>query len=559
MAIVLLNQSQIKDYRSPTGIFSPTGLIFAGDITVTGLISGTSGNIGGLVANTLDISGAVRSQYLSGLVGNSVTGSGIVQFFSTQNTSGLNQHFRHVISTGNTNNPIASFSSQDSQTDWYYYNNGFWQSFPGVGLNTSQQGSSFVRHDFKPTGMDIFNRYFSDLQIIYQGNITGNFINSVEFQSPAAGFTIVHIPLLAEYFQTADSRYVIKVPAGTDYVASGVQISGLPITVPTYDAVPPASGIFATGRIISVSGHLFVYDITSTFTGFRAATPTTGFAVATGATISPPIVVFSGKGQVQTTIVGNDQIVISGGGVNQFAISGGAFKEGNIIFSGRGNTVVTSFSTPSGTVIAHSGGTKFAITGGDFLDGSLIFSGDGASRVSLTNTTSGTVISYTGGVDNLAIFASPARSGSVIFSGEGSVAIREVLTTSGAMFVFSGAGLPTGTGTPTSIDVSFFSEASTIGQALSESFVSKTMTFTGYLLGCSVAGSGDFPLSGTIYQRGTSNNKFTLANFTFQTGLFYKASGVAGITVTGHNRIGYDISNSLSGMKNFTISVLGSQ
>lgn len=410
MAITYIDQSQIRDYRSPTGVYTPTGWAISGDLSISGTISSVSGNVINLSCQNLDVSGALRSPFLSGILGINVTGSGIVQFLSTVDSSGNNVHFRHVVHTGNRSFPIQAFSSQDSQTDWFYFNNGSWATLPALGLNSDLQTASFVRHIWKPTGMDVFTKYFSEIQLIYAGNVTGDYVNSVQFQSPVVGFTVCHTPTLAEYFETADARYVRQRQIGTEFVPSGVKISGLPIIVSTSPIVPASH--HGTGTLVNVSGSLYVYHTGINFSGYKAATPFTGFGVASSASsLSGPRVVISGEGQIAARLIGNDTIAISGGGVNQFGIPSQTLRQGNLIISGIGGTLVTLTSTTSGSVVGISGGAGGAGGGGvgnvtgigvslsaPLFTGGFVYSGAGSVTTSirnLGNNVSGIVISGT--------------------------------------------------------------------------------------------------------------------------------------------------------------------
>lgn len=498
MSITLIDEKQIKDYRNPTGLFQVTGLSISGDVAISGLTSGTNAYFRTAEVENLTVSNSIISTYLSGIVGTTVTGSGIIHFLSSPEASGNNTHYRHIIHTGDTTYPIQAFSSYSNQDDWYYFNNGGWSAFPALGLSASVQNESIVRHIWSPTGMDVFSKYFSDLQTIYAGNITGGFNNSLEFQSPTQGFTINHIPFWQEYYDSADSRYVRKKQYGIDYVPSGIKVSGVPIVLPVSGELPTVN--HGSGTLLQINDAIYFY----TSKGYQLVSPITGLSVTSGgmATGSNPI--FSGMGQIVTQIQGNNRIGISGGGVNQFAISGGVLKQGNLIISGRGNHKIDSVSVSSGTVISISGGVEsFAITSGLTRQGNLIVSGagflqvtevlsssgamlvfsgigDGTGTMDTTgpgnitgigvNLSSGTILStggfvftgesrittYTqdygnnisgivisgasGVLETVALVSGIPRYGNIILSGKGGLEITEILTSSGVMFAFSGGG-----------------------------------------------------------------------------------------------------------------------
>lgn len=339
MSITLLNTSQIKNYSSPTGLWTPTGWVLASGFTVSGTVSATSGNIVDLSVNNLNISGTIRSPYLSGLLGTTVSGSGIIEFVAIPDVSGRNAHYYHTLYQNNRATPIQSFSSQDSQVGWFYYYSNAWSAFPFGGLSSTQQQSSIVRHIFQPTGFSAGTTYFNDLALISSGNVTGSFVNSIQFQSSNVGFTVVH-PLSSS-----------------------------------------------------------------------SSTSSTTYSVPSGGAVSGANIIFSGAGQIVTKVIGGNQIVVSGGGVNQISVPSGVFKQGNFIVSGGGYTTVTA-----------------------------------------TPTTSGTLIGISGGVDSVGIALGAQRQGNISLSGEGGVGLREITTSNGAVFVISGgAGGGGGIGNVTGI------------------------------------------------------------------------------------------------------------
>lgn len=443
MAITLINTNQILDYRSPTGNFNSTGLTFLNGLNISGATSGNSGNYVNFSVQNLDINGSIRCQMLSGLVGNLVTGSGIIEFLPIPNTSGLNEHFYlNIHNSGNTFQ--QKFSSQDSQEGWFYFSNtvNTWQAFPAIGLNSSQVQTSLVRKIYSPTGMNVFDKYFSDLSIIYQGNQTGSVINSVQFQSPSVGFTVLHIPTLTQYFEIADSRYVFKTQRGTEYTPSGIVVSGVDLVVPQYSSTP--SNLHGTGSLVGISGRLFMWDERIGATGFRAATPITGMAVTTGEGIVAEKIIFSGNGQIQTSVQNGNTIVISGGGVNLFALSSQPFKQGSIIFTGGSNVTLSSGNSTSGTIItiassAAGGGGAGQVTGfgvnlnSILFTGGFVMSGEGGTSVrisNLGNNISGLIVSggaAGGGVGNVTGISvnnqQPMFTGGFTFSGRDNITV----------------------------------------------------------------------------------------------------------------------------------------
>lgn len=119
-----------------------------------------------------------------------------------------------------------------------------------------------------------------------------------------------------------------------------------------------------------------------------------------------------------------------------------------------------------------------------------------------------------------------------------------------------------GTITGNFVNLSFFLNPVTTGLNLAEAFVSRTFNVTGFALGCTSSGQGVTlgsvgPLSGDLYYRDLSNNKTVFQNFTFNSGTYSYVSGNLAVPVTGMYRVGIDLTNTLSGIQNFSIGVFG--
>lgn len=626
MAISLIKQDQIDNFRSPTGIYTPSGWVISGNIGITGAITGQSGNF-----NTLTVNGPLISPYLSGIVGTTITGSGIIEFVSVPDVSGGNIHFRTSVHTGDRNFLIQAFSSQDSQEGWFYFTSGGWNNFPAIGLSTNLQSSSLVRKIYSPTGMNVYQKYFADLQTIYAGNVTGAVTNSVQFQSPTQGFTALQIPFVGQFADSADARYARKLAIGSDSILSGVKVSGLPLVIPTFAGIPATN--HGTGTVIVVSGLPYIYHERVGFSGYQAVATFTGLAIATGGVITDSKPIFSGQGQIGVSLQGTNIVAISGGGVNTFAIASGPTRQGNLILSGEGGLGLRTILTTSGTVIAYSGGAAgggggvgnvtgigaasapvqtglfsfsgasnitvfqqttssgtnivvsglpYAVTGlgitgnpSTFIQGAIaliptggvnitysgnnIVIGNSPSSTNITNNSY--FLSGTQGIVSAGLSGIPQFTGSLGLSGLGNISIS--LVTGDAAYGFSGLYLISGSGgggggiSTQDVVHSFFLDFPFTGSGISESFYPKTWTFTGVTLACTVTGSGRFPMSGNIYQRDTSNARYNIATFTLDSNVLFKISGSPNVTITGQHRIGFDITNNLSGIKNLSIGLFG--
>lgn len=108
--------------------------------------------------------------------------------------------------------------------------------------------------------------------------------------------------------------------------------------------------------------------------------------------------------------------------------------------------------------------------------------------------------------------------------------------------------------------LSFYLSPVNSGMELAESFVTRSFFFTGFALGAISSGRGPVNggiLTGVIYQRDTGNNRFDLQQFTFNSGQTFFRSGNFSQIITGDNRIGIDIRNTLSGIDKFSIGIYG--
>ena len=109
-------------------------------------------------------------------------------------------------------------------------------------------------------------------------------------------------------------------------------------------------------------------------------------------------------------------------------------------------------------------------------------------------------------------------------------------------------------------NLSFYLSPVATGLDLAESFVTRTFYYTGFALGAVTTGTSATNggiLTGRIYQRETNNNKIILQTFTFGSGQFFKRSGDFSFIITGDNRIGVDITNTLNNIDKFSVGIYG--
>lgn len=133
-----------------------------------------------------------------------------------------------------------------------------------------------------------------------------------------------------------------------------------------------------------------------------------------------------------------------------------------------------------------------------------------------------------------------------------------VLAQKGDIGYFVNSGIITGN----FVAMSLFIDPVVTGLNVAESFTPSTFQYTGYALGCVESGIqpdiGNFILTGRIYVREfLTNAKTILQTFTFDTGIYSLFSGNFAYTVTGLNRLGVDITSTLSGISKMSIGLFG--
>ncbi len=110
---------------------------------------------------------------------------------------------------------------------------------------------------------------------------------------------------------------------------------------------------------------------------------------------------------------------------------------------------------------------------------------------------------------------------------------------------------------PKSESISFFTPIVYSGLNQQEVWINETIVATGLRVGALTLGSGLFSLSGALYQRDNLNNTSIIQNFTLGTGSIYTGINISNLTITGYNRVGFNITNSLSGIQNLTLGLFG--
>jgi len=384
MAIIsLIDKKQIRDLFLSGLASSGVSVQFSGN---TSLLSGTlsaptvTGTSG--IFNSLQIDGPIISNYLSGVLGTTITGSGISYFPSIIDISGNNLHYYIQYSLNDLSTVVQRYSSQDSQVGWTYLDVGTsaWTAFPILGLTASQQSTSIIKHEYVPTGLNAHSNYFVSTKPIYAGNITGNFFDSAKFVPDPLGYETALLPSFAQIFETFDSRYVIKRLFPNATVVSGTFISGTPIFFETSDTSTFPTTNLATGRAFwdNRSSGFFIYRTGLGFTGFHLVNNIYSVTGLSGVAANPPtgniqlyLIYGTGSGNPPS---GNDVRFTSAyhqsGGPDPLNISGlsGIAATGQRVNVYNQANYVSSF-----TKLSFSG-LSFVISGDSLNDRNLIIS-----------------------------------------------------------------------------------------------------------------------------------------------------------------------------------------
>ena len=313
MAKTLIRKVQIRDpYLLSGQVSSGNPIVFSGNVSLaSGDFSAPTSHIQSGYFNELTVSGNLISPYLSGLVGQYTSGSGIHVFSSPVDPSGNNLHFYLRIGTGSLTNTFKEFSTQDSVAGWEYLNGTIWQTFPILGLTLDQQQIATVKHTFPATGFDTKVQHYVGVKPIFAGNISGSFYQGAAFYPDTQGYEVTTPPAMGQIYENIDSRYVRKVLSNTTYVASGVSISGLPFFFQTSQPVSDVAIGMAYWQN-STSG-LYVYQ-TNGWNRINLITQLSGVSgisipVASGLVRIAPLY---GTG-IQTICQGNDGRLYSSG------------------------------------------------------------------------------------------------------------------------------------------------------------------------------------------------------------------------------------------------------
>lgn len=95
------------------------------------------------------------------------------------------------------------------------------------------------------------------------------------------------------------------------------------------------------------------------------------------------------------------------------------------------------------------------------------------------------------------------------------------------------------------------------GLNLLECFVGRDFTFTGFALGLINTGTAGGFLTGSLYQRTSTNTKTAFVDFSINSGSYFSALGGFGQVISGMNRVGIDIYQIVTGMTGLSVGAFG--
>lgn len=372
---------------------------------------------------------------------------------------------------------------------------------------------------------------------------------------------------------------------------SGLVIANLFTTGSILSAVKvTGSSIIQIANFTGLGGTLVIYSGNQIFISGAAGTTVNDPMYVTGNQLVSGLKRFISGIEVlnSTSPSGAINFAFLSGVSGVLAAMGGGGGAPNAVFT-TGDQTIGSVKTFTGTVLVPnnptlpSGAVNLAyLSGVSGVLNAAILAGGGAPNAVFTtgDQTIGSVKTFTGTIlvpDNPALPSGAVNlkhlllvSGTLSSGGVGATINNFYITGTGTINnTFNSTGNITNTFnyndtiiTGNFIDVSFFLDPIATGLNLFEAHIAHGFTFTGAAFSCRTSGfgpvtGGGAAMSGKIYQVDNNNTEQTLYSFVFQSGLIYSGSPTFNIYVTGRNRVGLSISNSLSGIEKFAVGVFG--
>lgn len=318
--------------------------------------------------------------------------------------------------------------------------------------------------------------------------------------------------------------------------ASGVLSASLIATGAALSAVKvTGSSIISTVNFSGLGGTLVFTSGSFTFiSGAAGGAGSSNTKVTGSAAIATPN--FTGVGSVTLTYDGT-YVRVSGAGSTD---SSGYF-ETNFVHRGLVTESISGLKIFTGALgVGNPTATGHAVNLGYLtgVSGSLYTSITGMTGYNVYNTFN---ITGTGSITNN-------------LSATGNM--TNVFNVSGNITNVSTVNIGTITGN--FVNMSFYFDQYSLVTGLNqvESFVSRDFIFTGYALGVINTGTQGF-FSGGLYQRTATNTKVAVTQFSLNSGMFFSGRGDFNQTVSGMNRIGFDIYLIGTGITGLSVGIFG--
>jgi hypothetical protein len=147
--------------------------------------------------------------------------------------------------------------------------------------------------------------------------------------------------------------------------------------------------------------------------------------------------------------------------------------------------------------------------------------------------------------------SNPPLQGLIDFSGLGNVTISRNLNT----ILISGSGANSSTENRDFFNLSFYLDSVQSGLYIGEALNSKNFIFTGYSISCRTSGSA---LTGILYTDSfINNNNVPFATLNLGHQQYTYNSGGYNLSITGNRKIGFSITNNVTGISKLSIGVFG--
>jgi hypothetical protein len=378
--------------------------------------------------------------------------------------------------------------------------------------------------------------------------------------------TSLNAAIIAAMTGSAISGMILNYVANSGWMGNTVlSITGDAHTVSGATTFLLPIGVPYTGSSIQTTAKQYVDDSFTSLSGFsKTYANVISGAIQTGlASITVSNVVYQTGDQLISglkTFTGSPLVAAPtqpSGAVNLSYLSGvsGALVafitgvSGSITGGGGSAGVGTGYSGYVESNFVHRGAVDEIISGFKTFTGSHLVANptvpSGAVNVSYLSGVSGVLTAYSTGISGGLV--------SFISGVSGALVVGQTIYT-GTSYNYSYTGT-----TGNFVNLSFYLDEYNLatGMNIVEAFTSQNFTFTGYALGCIYTGNVAGYLSGSFYQRTSTNIRTAFVDFYLNSGVYYYASGGFSQPITGCNRVGLSIYKTVTGMTGVTLAAFG--